>query len=327
MTELQEQARQVATRWSSQPKLNLLGDGHIHDTFLVEDAQGGGSFVLQRVNTVVYTDPGLLNSQLQRTLAHWQQAQSYACPDLLADQTAQTMVVVDGQHWRAMSYVAGVTVDPPRTTEQVYLAARAFADFQVHMRTLPGPPLQRTIEGFLDLPFYLKQFAAVESLAEADWRHQVTRYADLVDQLSGAAGHIHGDCKVNNLLFAEDGHAVRAVLDFDTTMWGPLALDAGDLMRSVGFSRGGFQLEDFRAVLRGFHDGGATLSVQDATCAPMYVTFMLALRFLTDHLQGDVYFRVVERGQNLHRAREQWQLLEDMARQREAMAALAGEFS
>ena len=103
------------------------------------------------------------------------------------------------------------------------------------------------------------------------------------------------------------------------------ALDLGDLVRSVSLSRQGFSLADYTALLRGFCDPevGVELAPEACVDAPMYVTLMLAVRFLTDHLQGDVYFRVQERGANLQRAQAQFEILRQMAEARTQMLAAA----
>ena len=102
---------------------------------------------------------------------------------------------------------------------------------------------------------------------------------------------IHGDCKINNVLFDQQGERVLSVIDLDNNMSGHWAWDFGDLVRSVSFSRGGFDEEDYRACLLGFLAGRGSDRVvnEHLVSAPSYLAFMLGLRFLTDHLSGDIY--------------------------------------
>ncbi len=152
---------------------------------------------------------------------------------------------------------------------------------------------------------------------------------DLASGFAAADTLVHGDCKVNNLLFEQDADEVAAVIDLDTVMRGHWAWDFGDLARSAAAAGSRFDLHRFAAVAEGFVAGsGLAPDLQPLLLAPRYVTLMLAVRFLTDHLQGDRYFRVGARGENLQRARAQFDLLLAMeAAHSEAQAALIEVFS
>ena len=130
---------------------------------------------------------------------------------------------------------------------------------------------------------------------------------------------IHGDCKVNNLLFHPTKDAVTAIVDLDTVMLGDPAWDFGDLVRSAfaGSEETApartLSLTRFERLCAGFAAGygpqfGAGDNAQRFATAPAYMSFMLAVRFLTDHIEGDRYFKVPERGTNLRRARSQLDL-------------------
>ena len=134
----------------------------------------------------------------------------------------------------------------------------------------------------------------------------------LSGSLASRGAVIHGDCKLNNLLFATGSAKVLAVLDLDTVMAGHRAWDFGDLCRSVlmGCAHTEEMKNLFSALSEGFiRGGGRRLDAEEMLVAPSYVAFMLGVRFLTDHLQGDRYFRVKKAGDNLVRAREQFELL------------------
>jgi hypothetical protein len=142
-------------------------------------------------------------------------------------------------------------------------------------------------------------------------------------------GIIHGDCKINNVLFDQQGERVLSVIDLDNNMKGHWAWDFGDLVRSVAFSRGGFDVDDYRACLQGFLTGrGSTPLINEHLIyAPSYLAFMLGLRFLTDHLGGDVYFSVPEHGDNLQRAMEQFALFQSFERNKALMGRIVSECS
>ena len=119
---------------------------------------------------------------------------------------------------------------------------------------------------------------------------------------------------------------VMAVLDLDTVMWGNWAWDFGDLARSACVVAGRMSLDRFSGAAAGYLAGSMVdASVDELVTAPAYVTFMLGLRFLTDHLVGDRYFKINTRGQNLQRAEQQFELLRSIeAQEAEMRAAVSG---
>ena len=147
-------------------------------------------------------------------------------------------------------------------------------------------------------------------------RSRAQRYESLT---LAPAALIHGDCKIDNLLFDMQRSSVVAVLDLDTTMVGQWWWDFGDLVRSVAQSATGEVDQTlFDAAAAGFFSSGpASVSLAEgglglALAAPAYMTYMLCVRFLTDHLAGDKYFRVTARGDNLKRAQGQFRLLQHL---------------
>jgi len=299
----------AAQYWFDEVRLQLLGEGHIHDTYLA--ATGAGEFVLQRINTVVFTDPELVMAQTQRLLTQWQQQQNYAVPMLRRSKSGAPGEWVDGEYWRAWEYLGDtVVVDPIESVDQALGAGRAFAAFQASLAELPGPSFRDPIEGFLQLRHYLHEYDKHSHAAPSGLRALVQSHRHLADQFAERNAHIHGDCKINNLLFDAMGEKVVAVIDFDTAMYGHWAWDFGDLVRSVCFSRGAADVEYFAACLAGFAERQRQTNVADSVAAPGYVALMLGVRFLTDHLNNDQYFRVARHGENLVRAEEQFALFE-----------------
>ena len=310
--------------WFEADEVAPLGAGHIHDTYLV--TVGTSRYVLQRVNEQVFTDGQLVMSQTQRLLRHWPQQSAYRLPPLVSSARGNATERTDDGLWRVWEFVEQTRViDPVRNYEQAAAAGRAFGYFQSALRTLPGEPLAETIAGFLQLGGYLREFDTVAHRAPAAERALIELHRPLAAELSTVNCVIHGDCKVNNLLFHHSDESVVAIIDLDTAMPGHWAWDFGDLVRSVSFSRGGVDVAYFRACLAGFAEHQDQTSVAESVAAPAYVALMLGVRFLTDHLRGNVYFRVSEPNENLHRAREQLALFEDFQRQRSAMLNAARE--
>ena len=335
--EVLQHAYEVSAQWFDQVTLAPLGNGHIHHTFLLTTAQHQEQFVLQRVSENVFPDPHLVQRQTQRITEHLLNndgfSNRYRVPKLQPSKTGEFHHVAESGFWRLWQYFANTqVVESFEQPTQIALTARAFADYQRVLANLPGQPLSETIEGFLQLDFYLQQFSQVAKDAPKDLMNAVAHLQNQESGFSEFNAHVHADCKVNNLLFNAQGTRVAAVIDLDTTMYGHWAWDFGDLMRSIAFSRGRADRVDYENAAEGFLLGlqkpVTEQTVQDMVQVPGHIAGMLGLRFLTDHLVGDVYFRVSEAGQNLQRAREQFALMEqfnDMAQAMEAVVKNLGE--
>lgn len=307
-----QSALEFAAYWTAVPRLEPLGDGHIHDTFLLSGVDLSAPIVLQRVNEVVFQDGELVMSQTTRLLDHWHKQDEYAVAQLVPTLSGEAYLQMPGNLWRAWQYLAdGRVVDPLRNPAQAFAAGRAFGRFQNCMDELPGPALLETIPGFLLLSHYLLAYDEVADVAPLPERRLIDEQRYLAEQLVARNAHIHGDCKINNLLFDTSADSVLAIIDFDTAMYGHWAWDFGDLMRSVWLSLGGCDVEYYEACLAGFASAQLRVNPHEAQLAPLYVCLMLGIRFLTDHLTGDTYFRVSEPGENLIRAQQQFRLLED----------------
>ena len=335
--EVLQHAYEVSAQWFDQVTLAPLGNGHIHHTFLLTTAQHQEQFVLQRVSENVFPDPHLVQRQTQRITEHLSNndgfSNRYRVPKLQPSKTGEFHHVAESGFWRLWQYFANTQVVASfEYPTQIALTARAFADYQRVLADLPGQPLSETIEGFLQLDFYLQQFSQVAKDAPKDLMNAVAHLQNQESGFSEFNAHVHADCKVNNLLFNAQGTRVAAVIDLDTTMYGHWAWDFGDLMRSIAFSRGRADRVDYENAAEGFLLGlqkpVTEQTVQDMVQVPGHIAGMLGLRFLTDHLVGDVYFRVSEAGQNLQRARAQFALMEqfnDMAQAMEAVVKNLGE--
>ncbi len=301
--------------------LTPLGDGHINDTVLAT-LDDGDRFVLQRINRAVFTDPGTVMDNLARVQKHLLRRAPRLTPRLHPTLDGATAWIdPEGDWWRLWDYVPGRSLSTTRDPVLCRAASEAFGRLQRLLADLPGPELQPTIPGFLELAAYLAEFdracvqnpdAAQITLAAAGDEHFIAEHRNLTGRFPPGHDLIHGDCKLNNLLFTRAPVGVRAILDLDTIMVGHWAWDFGDLVRSVlsGSIDDGQASELFGALTEGFLQGSGRgdVAAEDLADAPVYISFMLGIRFLTDHLDGDRYFKVRSPGENLSRARAQFQL-------------------
>ncbi len=323
-------AVEAAKVWLSVPiTAEPLGEGHINDTWLV--VSPAGRFVLQRLSAAVFPHPAEVAAKVSRVVEHLSRGKRVPVPALLATTSGGRWHEDDhGAVWRLWEYLAGTrALQRLATPDQGRAAGAAFGTFQLAVADLPGGATE-PVPGFLQLPRYLSELdaaagtpadGAVEAALDfIDSRRQSALPFTEPDRL------IHGDCKINNLLFHAHRDEVAAVIDLDTVMLGHWAWDFGDLARSAAAGVEGFDVSRFAAVAAGFTRSGALQNgaggdVVDALVqAPRHVALMLGVRFLTDHLRGDRYFKVAYAGENLDRARHQLALVDDMERQERAMA-------
>ena len=276
-----------------------LPGGHVNRTYAV----GNDRFVLQCINGQVFTNPEGVMRNLAKLLAHHA---GIVAP--MPTHSGSAWAKDDaGELWRLFPFVDARNLQalPDALAEP---AGFAFGGFHAAVAGMDDD-LEPVIDGFHDLPRYLDALwaAAPEASAEVDFvaARDEFRFPDV-------RAVIHGDCKVNNLLFHPTEPRVTHLIDLDTAMHGHPAWDFGDLVRSVasGAEEAGsapdISLTTFERVAFGFARGaGGIVDPRAFAAAPGHMSFMLGVRFLTDHYAGDRYFRVDHRGQNLERARSQ----------------------
>ncbi len=333
------------------------GSGHINDTYAVDLAVNGASVrhVFQRINHHVFREPEKLMENIDRVVAHLAakaRGRSCAVPlELLRGESGAPFCrTADGHYWRAFRYIGGArSHDLVDSVALAHEAARAFGAFQRDLADLPPPRLHETIPDFHNTP---RRFQALETAIAEDRvgrvRH-VRREIEFARARREAAGRLvgllrdgrlperitHNDTKLNNVLISDaDGRAV-CVIDLDTVMPGLVHYDFGDLVRTsacpapedeTDLDRVVMRFEYFEAILRGYLEAaGDILSDEERRHLPFsaaLITLEIGVRFLTDHLEGDHYFKIHRPGHNLDRARAQFRLVESIESQLDRMDAL-----
>ena len=252
-----------------------------------------------------------------------------------------------GGCWRMYELIEDVTTEvTASSTDQVFRAAQAYGRFQGMLADLPPPPLFETIPRFHDT---VSRFEALDSVlgAEPAGAGAATRRKQAQAEIQAAAAHrglagrlieaaaqgvpqriVHNDCKISNVLFDRPSGEALCVVDLDTAMPGLAAFDFGDMARSMAHRADEdardpegveVDLKLFSALTSGYLDGARFLTAGERRSlvdGALVLTLEQAVRFLTDHLQGDVYFRVERPGQNLDRCRVQFALLESLVDRR-----------
>ena len=332
----------VAAGWWPAQDVRPLGNGHIHQTWRVTADAAHPVLVVQRLAGSVFADPVGVTRKVAAVIAHLDTARAADQPALLPPAPALVTTCAgqpvlqtdDGTCWRAFRCIEPArTLDALTHPQQAEAAGRAFGALQTALADYPDD-VPDPIPGFMQFGHYLQRLdqavASNPAVAHGPRVQALLRVIDPRRDLAQAFAVrdrlVHADCKVNNLLFdpVRDDRVV-AVLDLDTVMRGHWAWDAGDLLRSasasppmaVGAGSDGPHwrvappdIERFAAVVRGMRSTAAIdAAPEDWVRAPCYVSAMLTARFLTDHLEGDWYFRVNAPGDNLDRAEAQCALL------------------
>ena len=337
-----------------------FGSGHIHFTFVVVYSRGGAvtRYLHQRINDRVFPDPPALMENISRVLGHLRQklpsddrsAGLRLVPTLVPAHDGLPWARDDrGGWWRTWRYIEARTVDRVESPREAYQAARAFGLFQRHLLDLPGPPLHATIPRFHDTPARFETFRrALEADAleragsmrvEVDFALERQALAHELETLRAQGlvpeRTVHNDTKVNNVLFDVSTGEALAVVDLDTVMPGLGLHDFGDLVRTASCrveedatdpSRARVDPVLLEALSRGYLDAlgdGITPAERESlVLAGKVIALECGLRFLTDYLEGDRYFRVQRAGQNRDRCRTQFAIVRSLEENEEDLRRL-----
>jgi hypothetical protein len=330
------------------------GNGHINDTYCIVCDQGGSPmrYILQRINHQIFKQPAALMDNVHRVTEHLGRKIADA-----PERTRRVLTLIpalddrpfycdaEGNHWRVYIFIEKArTYDAVETTRQAFEAAKAFGRFQGLLADLPAPRLHDTIPDFHHTP---KRFAAFEAALAADTCNRAglaqpeiqfalasRPLASLLLEARLPERVTHNDTKLNNVLLDDATGEGICVIDLDTVMPGLALYDFGDMVRTTtspakederDLTQVHMQFPMFEALVRGYLAAADYLTPAEKRLLPAagkVITFEIGLRFLTDFLAGDTYFKVHRENHNLDRCRTQFKLVESIARQEEEMNRL-----
>jgi Ser/Thr protein kinase RdoA (MazF antagonist) len=332
------------------------GEGNINLTHLVT-VRGPVRYLLQRLNPEVFPDPEVLMANVAVVTGHLRshlESAGRTDPDRRVVRLVPTLEgamwcrVSDGAIWRCVRFIEQAhSVAAAASRAQAFEAGRAFGELHRLLVDLDPTRLGQTIPGFHDPARRLSDF---ERVVEAD---PTGRTAAVADEIAFVGEHrrlaadgrrlagrgvpvrvAHNDAKVDNVLFDDDSGRAVCVIDLDTIMPGSILWDVGDLLRTAScpasederdLDRVELDLDLARAMLTGYREEAAGWITSDEvgllSLAGAVLVYEQAVRFLTDYLAGDVYFRTFRPEQNRNRSRVQVRLLTSML---ERMPSLDG---
>jgi thiamine kinase-like enzyme len=324
------------------------GAGHINDTYLVETAETDQpDYILQRINHNIFQNVPELMHNIAIVITHLRKkddknsgADPFRISLRLIESINEQYYYVDetGNYWRAFIFLKETRiyekVTSPTIAEE---AGKAIGHFQNQLADLKEP-LYETLPRFHSINRRWDEFLAAlqlnkkDRIAEASAeiaevrrvKDRMISYNRSFKELKIPVRITHNDTKVNNILFNEQGKAL-CLIDLDTVMPGYVHYDYGDALRTLAcssaedeedISKVFFQINLFKAFTRGYIREAKRFLTKDEISllafAPLYLTFIIGLRFLTDHLNGDIYYKIHKPGHNFFRARTQLRLFNSM---------------
>ena len=327
------------------------GSGHINDTFLMtlrEDDETEGRVILQRMNKSIFTKPVELMENIMGVTSFLRERiiENGGDPDRETLNVIPTkdgkpyFIDSEGEYWRCYKFIEDATsYDQVENPEDFYESAVAFGNFQRLLADYPAATLHETIKGFHDTKARFEVFkkavaddvcgraASVKDEIDFYLSHAdvANVFGDLLEKGELPLRVTHNDTKLNNIMIDNETHKGICVIDLDTVMPGLAMNDFGDSIR-FGASTAAEDEKDldkvwcdmdlFDVYTKGFIEGCAgRLTEKEIELLPMgakVMTFECGMRFLTDHLQGDTYFKIHRENHNLDRARTHMKLVQDM---------------
>ena len=335
---------EILAKFNITSNIEEYGNGHINDTYLTHTP----SYILQRINTAIFKDPEKLMENIDNVTGFLRKKIIEAGGDP-ARETLTVIKTADGKNFythdennvfRVYDFVTDTrTIETSKSREDLYNAGKCYGKFQKMLGDFPVETLHETIADFHNTPKRVDALkkAVADDLAgraqsvkaEIDFALSCAHWAGtVVDDM--AKGLIpsrvtHNDTKINNLLFEKNSSEAICVIDLDTVMPGSALYDFGDALR-MGGSTGAedetnldlvnFDGELFEYFTEGFLEAlKEELTEREIELLPFSVkllTYECGIRFLTDYLNGDTYFKIHRPEHNLDRARNQFKLVRDI---------------
>lgn len=336
--------KEILEQFAVKANVAPYGNGHINDTYCV----GAPPYILQRINTAIFQKPDELMENIENVTAFLRKKiiENGGNPER---ETLTVIQTVDGKSYykydeenvfRMYLFVTNTkTVENSKTPEDLYEAGIGFGHFQKMLADYPAESLHETIKDFHHTP------KRVEALKEAIREDKAGRAKDVKEEITFALenavwadvvikgmeeGRIpvrvtHNDTKINNILFDRESGKAMCVIDLDTVMPGSLLYDFGDALRMGGstaaedetdLDKVWFDIAAFEAFSKGYlSEMKESLTETEIQLLPFSVrllTYECGIRFLTDYLNGDTYFKIHRKHHNLERARNQFKLVADI---------------
>lgn len=328
--------------------VQAYGSGHINDSFLVKNlAPEETDYLLQRINNSIFSDVEALTGNMLRVTQHLKEKVLSQHGDPLKEVMTLIPTVNNqyyyrdsgGNYWRMLHFLKDTrSYDMVSTAKQAYQGGKAFGKFQSMLADFPSEELFEVIPDFHNIEFRLTQLKEAVASNLGDRLETVTEELELVKAHADAILYFqqtetlstlpkrvtHNDTKFNNVLLDQDDEA-QCVIDLETVMQGYVAYDFGDAIRTIintaaedeaDLEKIQLNMPLFQAYTRGYLESAANFltdqEVQSLVKGVLLFPYMQGVRFLTDYLNGDTYYKIKFPDHNLQRTRAQFRLFRNL---------------
>lgn len=331
-----------------------LGNGLINDTYLVVTAGENDDYVLQRINNSIFQDVDLLQHNVEAVTSHIRKKLIEVGEDDISRKVLHFVETGEGKtyymdgagrYWRVSVFIPRAKTFEAVTPEYSYYAGKAFGNFEAMLVDLPET-LGETIPDFHNMELRMRQLR--DAVAQ-DAKGRLSEVRDIVDELESHAHEMckaermgregklpkrvcHCDTKVNNMMFDEEGR-VLCVIDLDTVMPSFVFSDYGDFLRTGAnfvaeddpeIGKVGFREDIFESFTKGYLESAKSfltpVETENLPYAVALFPYMQCVRFLTDYINGDTYYKIKYPEHNLVRTRNQLALFRCVYAKQEEMA-------
>ena len=342
-----------------------FGSGHINDTILARYKQAGEvvKYILRKINSYVFKEPELIIENTINVTDHIRQ-KLIELNELDINRRVLTLINTNdenyfhidknGEYWCVIVFIDDAyTVDQVETESQAYEAAKAYGKFQKYLSDFDTTKCHITIKGFHNLE---NRIGAFEETVKVDPKNRVEFIAEEISlfekyeyllnkfielQKSNLPIRItHNDTKINNIMLQEKTNIGICVVDLDTVMPGIILNDFGDMVRTFtspaledekDFSKVEMRLPIFDALVKGYFSELNDYLTKDETknlvLGSKIIVYEQAIRFLTDYIDGDIYYKTNYDLHNLNRAKNQFKLLASIEEQSDEMESIIVKYS
>lgn len=347
---------EILSKFRLEAEIAPYGNGHINDTYFAES----NKYILQRINTNIFTDPEGLMGNIENVTEFLREKiiKAGGNPDretlkVIKTQNGESFLRTEEGCFRVYKFITETkTVEADKTPEDLYQAARGFGRFHNMLSDFPAETLNETIKDFHNTPKRVealkkaikedKAGRAVSVQPEIEFALKNAEFAAVViDGINDGSIPVrvtHNDTKINNILFdAKTGEAI-CVIDLDTVMPGSMLYDFGDALR-LGASTGAedetdldsvwFDVDIFKIFAEGYlKELGNSITDRETELlafSAKLMTYECGIRFLTDYLSGDTYFKIHRPNHNLDRTRNHFKLVADIAAKEDELCNIIKE--
>jgi Ser/Thr protein kinase RdoA (MazF antagonist) len=345
-------------------KIEPFGNGHINDTYRVTTKESEvPDYILQRKNHQVFKDiPGMMENiirvtdHIRKKLVEQdvRDIEKRVIQHIKTNNGDYLYKDKEGNFWTVFLLIKGShSVENIENPDHAFLAGKGFGRFQKQLKDLPGKPLNETIIDFHNIEFRYRNFRNSLTVNYQNRKELCKKEIDFVLEKEEEMhtlikaernGEIpsritHNDTKINNILFDNFGQ-ILCVIDLDTVMPGLVHFDFGDAIRTAAntaeedepeLDKITINLQIFEAFAKGFlEETKSFLTQKEIDLIPhsaKFMTFIMGLRFLTDYLDGDVYYKIEHSEHNIQRCRAQFKLVKEIGKNEEEMKSIIAKLA